>query len=541
MKVKTFFKPLIYGSPILLILLAIVMPISSLDGIVNAQLFGEVAKLVRPSSQIVWNIILIGVGGYGVVYTAIYVGELLKNRFIREALVKLKGQYVARQLRQVNVRYAGQITSTVLNEFKLLETNYYQALFTLIYQLSMVVFSTIYLLSFGWLLGLTFILFSGASAVPPLLMGKRIQNASHEWTTKNESFVQLLRETINGRITLLSYGFKWGTKRLNTTLTAEEKAYQKMNNTTILAQWFSWLGSILSFVGPILVGILLMTHGFNITGSALVSMLLASDRVVGPLRSVTQMVATIQTTTDIRQKMFANTTEDDQPELDTDSRHNAEEVQLTNISNRYDNGDYVMVPQLRIQTHDHILITGRSGIGKSTILRIVAGILKPTSGQITVRLDGKGLDDESTQPGDFAILEQTPFVISGTIAENIRFGDEISDEDCLRAIEQVGLLDELGNNPLKFVCEEDGRNLSGGQRQRLAIARALASRHAIILADEITASLDAKASLQVREVLYSSSKAVVEVAHHYVPEEMAKYHFKHYEVNENSHVLTLLN
>jgi ATP-binding cassette subfamily B protein len=148
-----------------------------------------------------------------------------------------------------------------------------------------------------------------------------------------------------------------------------------------------------------------------------------------------------------------------------------------------------------------VAIVGRSGSGKSTFLRLLAGLIEPTSGSILYdRADSRSLryGDLRRQVG---FVLQQPYVFAASIAENIALGDDPIDLEAARAAAEIADLAELIERlPLGFDTPvgDSGLPLSGGQAQRLAIARALYRRPPVLLFDEATSSLDTESEAIVK-------------------------------------------
>ena len=144
-----------------------------------------------------------------------------------------------------------------------------------------------------------------------------------------------------------------------------------------------------------------------------------------------------------------------------------------------------------------LLISGRTGSGKSSLLHLIAGFMQASSGQLLVN---------GQAPGSQALIwmHQQAFIINASWAENLRLAaPEASEEDLLKAIEAVGLSTLLAEQKdgLNTLLLERGKSLSGGQAQRLALARALLTPSKLILLDEPTASLDARSRQQIYSTL----------------------------------------
>ncbi len=148
-----------------------------------------------------------------------------------------------------------------------------------------------------------------------------------------------------------------------------------------------------------------------------------------------------------------------------------------------------------------VAIVGRSGSGKSTMLRLLAGLIEPTSGTILFdRTDSRRLryGDLRRQVG---FVLQEPYVFAATIGDNISLGDDPPDADAVRWAAEVADLAELVERlPLGYDTPvgDRGLPLSGGQAQRLAIARALYRKPPVLLFDEATSALDTESESVVK-------------------------------------------
>lgn len=146
-------------------------------------------------------------------------------------------------------------------------------------------------------------------------------------------------------------------------------------------------------------------------------------------------------------------------------------------------------------------IVGRTGSGKSTLVSLMVRLYDPTSG--TVRLGGCDLRDvnERKLRKMAALVQQKALLFSGTIADNLRQGDEnATEEDMERAIEISQAKEFIDKYPDRFehVVEERSANFSGGQQQRLSIARGIIGKPKVLILDDSTSALDAESEKKVQ-------------------------------------------
>jgi ATP-binding cassette subfamily B protein len=157
-----------------------------------------------------------------------------------------------------------------------------------------------------------------------------------------------------------------------------------------------------------------------------------------------------------------------------------------------------------IEPGQTVAIVGHTGAGKTTLTSLMMRFYDVTAGQIL--LDGVDLRelDLGLLRQHFAVVLQDPFLFSGTLAENIRFGNEaITDEGLRQAARDVNVLDFIESLPGKFdePVRERGNSLSTGQKQLINFARALAFNPRILILDEATSSVDTDTELRIRGAL----------------------------------------
>lgn len=163
-------------------------------------------------------------------------------------------------------------------------------------------------------------------------------------------------------------------------------------------------------------------------------------------------------------------------------------------------------------------LVGLSGSGKTSLLRLLAGLERPASGTVTV--DGRRLDEDFLPDlrQQIAVVWQDVTLIKGTLWENLTLGCKTpSDADVERAIGLCGLTDVVQSMPegLQTSVSEWGSSLSAGQRQRVALARAVLRRAPILLLDEATANIDVETEMAILRQVFRDKRdaAIIFVTH----------------------------
>lgn len=180
---------------------------------------------------------------------------------------------------------------------------------------------------------------------------------------------------------------------------------------------------------------------------------------------------------------------------------NLDSIVVENVDFTYRNKKIFKQINLKVTKGENIVIYGESGIGKSTLLKLILGIIKNDSGRIYFKLkDGSEQPINVDTRNMFSYVPQGKLILSGTIRENITFvNPNISDSALEKALEVScckSFLNQLEEG-LDTKIGERGKGLSEGQLQRIAIARAIASNAPILILDEITSSLDSKTEEEV--------------------------------------------
>ncbi len=184
-------------------------------------------------------------------------------------------------------------------------------------------------------------------------------------------------------------------------------------------------------------------------------------------------------------------------EIDSNQLYdNLDSIVIENVDFTYKNKKIFKQINLTVTKGQNIVIYGESGIGKSTLLKLILGIIKNDTGHIYFKLkDGSKQSINVDTRNMFSYVPQGKLILSGSIRENITFvNPNISDDDLDKALEIScckSFIDQLEHG-LDTKIGERGKGLSEGQLQRIAIARAIASKAPILILDEITSSLDSK-------------------------------------------------
>lgn len=193
-------------------------------------------------------------------------------------------------------------------------------------------------------------------------------------------------------------------------------------------------------------------------------------------------------------------------------------ISVEGVSFRYSQWDDLVLDNisLEIGEQEFVAVTGRSGCGKTTLLKIMTGLIPPTAGQVLIdgipqeRLDVRSFREQ------IATVMQDDMLLSGSLAENVCFFDPNFDMDWIQECCAVAAIHEdILRMPMGYMSlvGDMGSMLSGGQKQRLLLARALYRRPRILFLDEGSAHLDIETEQEINARLREMKMTRVVVAH----------------------------
>lgn len=319
-----------------------------------------------------------------------------------------------------------------------------------------------------------------------------------------------------------------------TTETIETKKFEKLadesNGYSLSAtKWqaiFQPLVTLINTIGTaivLLLGSLFVMHGQMSVGD-LVAYLAYVAMLQDPIRSFSMLMNVFQTAQvsydRIKNILSYEPTilEVPQPSDFPDPLQN--EIMLTNVVFDYETGTRPALKNISITipSGKTTALVGRSGSGKSTIIKLLTRMYDISSGKITF----DGIDIKTLRLADLrrhiSVVSQDVTIVDGTIADNITYGTEhATNADILAAAQRADIADFINQLPeqLNTTVGERGVKLSGGQKQRLSIARAFLKDAPIVILDEATAALDNESEKAIQRALDNLmvAKTAVVIAH----------------------------
>ena len=207
----------------------------------------------------------------------------------------------------------------------------------------------------------------------------------------------------------------------------------------------------------------------------------------------------------------------------SENKSTNEIINMENITFHYsENEDKIILDNFNIDIEKgmYLGIAGPSGCGKSSLIKSICKLEKADG---TIIIDDKNIDNLTRKDLSklIALVPQSPFLIAGTIFENITYGidREVSIDEVEKAAKRAYIYDYINGLPAKFdsLVSEGGNNLSGGQRQRIAIARIFLRKPKILILDEATSALDNTSEkyiqAEIEKMKQENNTTIIAIAH----------------------------
>ena len=389
-------------------------------------------------------------------------------------------------------------------------------------------FSIIFILAIfligGFAMGLVPIGFLILSLIVGFIFRKKIDQASKNSSMASYKKMGLMVETVENSENIKATGA--GFNILNNWNRLTQEAVDddiEIRHYSDMSSYITAFLQQLSYIAIVSLGAYLVAENGTITMGALIAMTILSGRILQPIAQLpNQFVQLGKASLAVKDldRIYQLASDNEgitrplSPYLDTTN------IRCQDIAFGYsENSNVISVAQLNIKQGEKVAILGAIGSGKSTFLKILAGLYKPTKG--FVYLDGIDMQlikrDFLTE--NISYLPQSTKLFAGTLRDNLIFGMiGIGDEQIIEAAKLTGLIGLINALPngLDTVVPEGGESVSGGQKQLIALTRMIVANKKIILLDEPTASMDEGTERQIISMLHqklSPDQTMVVVTH----------------------------
>ena len=405
----------------------------------------------------------------------------------------------------VSKYHSGDLQNRLFNDINIVSDSFTKIVPNAVFFVTKLLSSLIYLIIIDRIFALVFvvggiIVFIVTRSFRKTL--KRLHKKVQETEGKTRSFIQ---EFVTNLLAVKAFSVEKKMQKHTDELQEENfKAFMKRRNFSIFAN--TGLGTVFN-VGSvfaiafgayrILIGA--MTYG---TVTAMIQLV---NQVQSPFVSLSGIVPQYFSGIASAERLMEIETLPDEADINKQSFDKDElyeslkSITFDNISFKYDRDIILNSTSYTVNKGDFVAIIGISGIGKSTLLKLLLGMFRVQEGEILLNTSNGSISVDKNTRKLFAYVPQGNMILSGTIRDNLTFINEnATNQEIQQAIEiscAKQFIDELPDG-LDTVIGEKGLGLSEGQIQRLAIARSILSKSPVLLLDEATSALDEKTEKQ---------------------------------------------
>ena len=434
--------------------------------------------------------------------------EQVRQRILEQVLYRTVAQYNA----EGDAAYLSLLTT----DLRTLYDDYYMSLFSIVFWGGIMLCALAMYLYISPVMLLAILLVTIPPLVLPRRMNERLKATRDAFSLQMADYTQQLKELLGGFEIIRSFLREDAYAALHQKAARKaresELDYQQSLNTMVTN---TSLISNLIFPVVMLVGLFLAFDGRLTMGTVSTAASMANF-VITPCHQIAQCWAKVKSSQGIRQRLEAAMTEPQAAEQGEPIGH-IDSIQCETVRFAYPNTAEPVLKDasLTVDAAQKVALVGESGCGKSTLAKLLFQYYPDYSGDILFNGRQVRTLDRTALYRRVGYIAQTAYLFHDTIRNNICLHEDFPDEQLAHAIAAAGLTDWVASLPdgLDTVISENGKNLSGGQRQRIGIARLALRSYDLIIADEITASLDPDTSQQVMENLIAMPCMVVAITH----------------------------
>ena len=434
--------------------------------------------------------------------------EQVRQRILEQVLYRTVAQYNA----EGDAAYLSLLTT----DLRTLYDDYYMSLFSIVFWGGIMLCALAMYLYISPVILLAILLVTIPPLVLPRRMNERLKATRDAFSLQMAGYTQQLKELLGGFELIRSFlredayaalHQKAARKARESELDYQQSLNAMVTNTSLISN--------LIFPVVMLVGLFLAFDGRLTMGTVSTAASMANF-VITPCHQIAQCWAKVKSSQGIRQRLEAAMAEPQAAEQGEPIGH-IDSIQCETVRFAYPNTAEPVLKDasLTVDAAQKVALVGESGCGKSTLAKLLFQYYPDYSGDILFNGRQVRTLDRTALYRRVGYIAQTAYLFHDTIRNNICLHEDFPDEQLAHAIAAAGLTDWVASLPdgLDTVISENGKNLSGGQRQRIGIARLALRSYDLIIADEITASLDPDTSQQVMENLISMPCMVVAITH----------------------------
>lgn len=440
-------------------------------------------------------------------------GTFLKSAYIEKSLTLMKTRYIQRlmnqDITQLQKEKCNEYRSNLTNDFDRYEDKYLKNLLNIVHMslqfiMAVIIVSTVSFYLVYVVIGLLVIFIFLTSKT-----NKPVQKSEAKKSASLQKYTDYVQETLNGFDIIKQHQLmdKRHQQFVEHATKVQKDNYLVDIKSTQVDSFNNFVQTLVLF--SLVVGGVLVAKSSELGLGSLIMVVSSFGNVMWPLQQFTPVITQMKGIVKVLDEFDKNLT---RPVINRSIQANQfGTLSFNDCHLGYEDEERHILNHvhLDVKENEKVLIVGRSGAGKSTILKTIRQSIKPKEGLVT--LDHHDIFE--IVPIDyyslFTTVDQIGFIFNGSVKDNLTLYQPIEDYRIKDSMKSVGLssleLDEhLRNN---------GSNVSGGQRARLMLARALCLESEVILCDEIFSSLEHSIAMEIERDILNLKKTIINVSH----------------------------
>ena len=506
---EDFMKMYMKQNKVLLLFTILTSIIASLGYVFMAVLLQKLLDIaVEKNMQQFIPMVLFSIFYFVMLGIFLYLQSLLSKRITCKIIKQIRTDVfkgiVSQSMGDFGKRNTADYLSIITNDVKMIEDNFLLPFFEVVQYTVIFISSFVLMIYFDVIVTIVVFVAITLMFLVPSLLGKELEKRQNTLSSQLADFTTKLKDILSGFEIIKSYSMKQYVIQ----------KFDKENSDTIHTKYsvdklFALNEGLSSFLALMVQIVVLFLSAYfiiteRITVGTLLGMVQVSSNLANPLIMIFTNIPKIKSIQPIIEKLtvLSKYELNEVPKKQSATFNSV--VSISNLSFAYEKQNRVLDKiNLHIEKGKKYVIVGKSGCGKTTLVKLLAGYYTEYSGKILYDNTDLNMMNENDIVQLSSIIHQNIYMFNESVYDNICLHEDYSKESIDKAVKASGLNDVIEKLPegLLYEAGENGSNLSGGQKQRIAVARALIRNKPILILDEGTSAIDMQTAYDIENHL----------------------------------------
>lgn len=530
---EDFMKIYMKQNKVLLLFTILTSIIASLGYVFMAVLLQKLLDIaVEKNMQQFIPMVLFSIFYFVMLGIFLYLQSLLSKRITCKIIKQIRTDVfkgiVSQSMGDFGKRNTADYLSIITNDVKMIEDNFLLPFFEVVQYTVIFISSFVLMIYFDVIVTIVVFVAITLMFLVPSLLGKELEKRQNTLSSQLADFTTKLKDILSGFEIIKSYSMKQYVIQ----------KFDKENSDTIHTKYsvdklFALNEGLSSFLALMVQIVVLFLSAYfiiteRITVGTLLGMVQVSSNLANPLIMIFTNIPKIKSIQPIIEKLtvLSKYELNEVPKKQSATFNSV--VSISNLSFAYEKQNRVLDKiNLHIEKGKKYVIVGKSGCGKTTLVKLLAGYYTEYSGKILYDNTDLNMMNENDIVQLSSIIHQNIYMFNESVYDNICLHEDYSKESIDKAVKASGLNDVIEKLPegLLYEAGENGSNLSGGQKQRIAVARALIRNKPILILDEGTSAIDMQTAYDIENHLLKIEGLTIITITHNLKKELLELYY----------------